>query len=1302
MPREDRAHHYGLPGSPARQRTRLRFSLLLLVLLAFAGFSSDTFAQSLSPGGPVDFGGVNLGTTSSVTTLTFFVPAGSPPVTVGPIIALTLGVSGKDFAASTSTCIGTLPASTACTITVTFTPAVLGLRTGELLVEDGSGNVTNRVPLRGAGLGPQMVVSPATAVAITSLTGISPATINPSSTVLDGAGNLYIDDALNGRILESTTSGSATLLGAVPASTTSAPFSSIAIAGDGTLYISSPNTGAVYKIPVSGSPTAISTPGVTLLQPAGLALDGFGYLYVADAGANKIIRIDTENGNAAAAITLTGLSTPLSSPEGLTIDDSDNLYVADANNNRIVEISLHSYAATVLPLSGLTLSAPAAVAANAAGGLTVADTGNKRLVELPVTGAPYAITLLGATLTTPAGVMLLPTGDLLVSDTVAGLVQVTRSASSLTFATPTLVGSVDTADGDLALNVENTGTYLLNVAGNDFPSISNNAFFADTTGTCPNTTNGTNGTQVLVGEACTLEIGFKPTIAGINTGTLNVSASGNGNVTANVNLTGTGYHVLDHFTVVIAPSTVTPGQATTLTITAINNDGTIDTTYTGTINLSCTDPACKLPFASYTFTAANNGVLTVSSTAANALNFNTLGTWTVTVTDTTFTPGQTYTGTSNPVTVITTPAVSLTSSVNPVNLGANTTLTATVSSAYGTPTGTVTFMDGGTVLGTGTLNSSGVATLTVSFSTAGTHPLTVSYPGAGFFQAANSAVLNQVVQTFGTTLGLTSSVNPVIINANTVLTATASSTSGTPTGTITFLDGTTVLGTAPLNASGVATLTVSFSTTGTHPITATYPATGPYLAATSSVLNETVQTLTTTVGLTSSVNPVIVNANTVLSATVSSTSGTPTGTITFLDGTTVLGTAPLNASGVATLTVSFSTSGTHPITATYPATSPYQAATSSVLNETVQTLTTTVGLTSSVNPVNVNSNTVLTATASSTTGTPTGAITFLDGTTVLGTAPLNASGVATLTASFAAPGTHPLTASYAGTSPYGAATSAVVNENVQNFSTTAALTSSVNPVLISSSTALTATISSSAGTPTGTVTFYDGTKAIGTATLNTSGAATLNVTFSTNGQHILTASYAGNGLYQPITTTPLTQVVEDFSLALATGSQNSATIILGASTQYNLVVSPIGANSLAAPVALSVTGLPSGGSGTFNPSSVAGGAGITPVVLTVTAPPLTGSLRRPVNPASPSLRHEAPAFVAFLLLPTGFLLRRRRTVIRLLLIFVGLAAVSTGLSGCLQDQATGYYGNDPQTYTVTVTGTAGTLTHTVQVTLTVD
>jgi len=74
----------------------------------------------------------------------------------------------------------------------------------------------------------------------------------------------------------------------------------------------------------------------------------------------------------------------------------------------------------------------------------------------------------------------------------------------------------------------------------------------------------------------------------------------------------------------------------------------------------------------------------------------------------------------------------------------------------------------------------------------------------------------------------------------------------------------------------------------------------------------------TTTTLTASSNPVPVNSPTTLTATVTAGTGTPTGTVTFRDGTTVLGSAiPLNASGVATVTTSFTSSGVHALTATY-------------------------------------------------------------------------------------------------------------------------------------------------------------------------------------------------------------------------------------------------------------------------------------------------------------------------------------------------------------------------------------------------
>jgi hypothetical protein len=90
-------------------------------------------------------------------------------------------------------------------------------------------------------------------------------------------------------------------------------------------------------------------------------------------------------------------------------------------------------------------------------------------------------------------------------------------------------------------------------------------------------------------------------------------------------------------------------------------------------------------------------------------------------------------------------ATALTSSPNPVVTGAPFTLTATVTSSFGTPTGTVRFVEGATVLGTATLNGSGVATLTVQTLPPGSHTIVAEYLGAGTFAPSTSAPLAQLV-----------------------------------------------------------------------------------------------------------------------------------------------------------------------------------------------------------------------------------------------------------------------------------------------------------------------------------------------------------------------------------------------------------------------------------------------------------------------------------------------------------------------------------------------------------------------------
>lgn len=163
--------------------------------------------------------------------------------------------------------------------------------------------------------------------------------------------------------------------------------------------------------------------------------------------------------------------------------------------------------------------------------------------------------------------------------------------------------------------------------------------------------------------------------------------------------------------------------------------------------------------------------------------------------------------------------------------------TATVSGS--SPAGTVTFMDGATTLGTGTL-SSGQATLSTSALTAGTHTITAVYGGDTNNTPATSSVLSQAVNQATTTV-LVSSINPSAPGQAVTFTATVTSGGDTPSGTVSFNDGGAAIGSATL-AGGIATLTTSALTAGTHTITAAYAGNGNFKTSTSAALLQAVST----------------------------------------------------------------------------------------------------------------------------------------------------------------------------------------------------------------------------------------------------------------------------------------------------------------------------------------------------------------------------------------------------------------------------------------------------------------------------
>src|SRR5262249_8694373 len=136
---------------------------------------------------------------------------------------------------------------------------------------------------------------------------------------------------------------------------------------------------------------------------------------------------------------------------------------------------------------------------------------------------------------------------------------------------------------------------------------------------------------------------------------------------------------------------------------------------------------------------------------------------------------------------------------------------------------------------------------------------------------------------------------------------------GTPTGTVTFKDGTVVLGTVAVGTGGTATFTTSFAAAGGHVITAVYSG-NPVFLASSQALTEQVNAATTrkaTTSLLASANPARVGQAVTFTATVRDPSGTgtPTGTITFLVGNTVVARVTLDANGQARIRGSFSVAG---------------------------------------------------------------------------------------------------------------------------------------------------------------------------------------------------------------------------------------------------------------------------------------------------------------------------------------------------------------------------------------------------------
>jgi hypothetical protein len=320
-----------------------------------------------------------------------------------------------------------------------------------------------------------------------------------------------------------------------------------------------------------------------------------------------------------------------------------------------------------------------------------------------------------------------------------------------------------------------------------------------------------------------------------------------------------------------------------------------------------------------------------------------------------------------------TPSLSLSSSSPTSVVGQPVSLTATLTSAAA-PTGSIAFSDGAITLGTASV-SGGQATLTTSSLGAGGHSISAAYSGDANNSAATSAALAQSVTQATPGVSLTAPNTTSAAGQSVTITATVSG-GFAASGSVMFSDGGIPLAAVPVSG-GQAAYTTSSLAVGTHSVVATYSGDANNAAATSSALVLTVVRAITTTTLGSSQNPDQYLSTTTVTAAVTAAGLTPTGNVTFYDGSTALGTAVVDSTGRATLSI-----------------------------QNVKTVTFTATGTCAFSP-------------------PTGTVTFYDGTNAIGTVTL-VNGVAKLTKSNLSTGAHNITVRFGGNSTVAGSTSPAV------------------------------------------------------------------------------------------------------------------------------------------------------------------------------------------------------------------------------------------------------------------------------------
>ena len=301
-------------------------------------------------------------------------------------------------------------------------------------------------------------------------TAIQARLANPTGVAVDGAGNLYIADSHNDRIRRVDPSGTiVTFAGGGNALGDGGPAleaqldfpADLAVDGAGNVYIADALNRRIRRVDPSGTIVTFAGGGnalgdggpaleARLEYPAGVAVDGTGNVYIADLGSNRIRRVDPSGTIATVAGTGergfagdggAAVEALLANPTDVAVDEAGNIYIADAYNGRIRRVDISGTIATIAgtgergfagdggPAVDAQLADPLGVAVDRAGNLYIADAYNYRIRRVDPSGTIATIagtgergfagdgeTAVTARLDLPTGVDVDGAGNLYIAD----------------------------------------------------------------------------------------------------------------------------------------------------------------------------------------------------------------------------------------------------------------------------------------------------------------------------------------------------------------------------------------------------------------------------------------------------------------------------------------------------------------------------------------------------------------------------------------------------------------------------------------------------------------------------------------------------------------------------------------------------------------------------------------------------------------------------------------------------------------------------------------------------------------------